>query len=224
MRPLAHARASALLGSRYRLSLLVGGLLAGVCLLTRLGLFAVDPALVHDGPMRVLAALGAGEGLDLLAAAWLIAPLTLYLTVVPERWYRLRRHRGLMTLALGLVVYGILFVAVVELFFFADFDSRFNFVAVDYLMYPTEVVTNVWESYPTGLVLALLGAAAAAILLFARRTLSRAWEEPLPWRRRGAVALIYALALATLTWAVPPGLAQVSEDRALNEVAGNGYY
>ena len=51
---------------------------------------------------------------------------------------------------------GALFVAVAEIVFFAEFDGRFNFVAVDYLIYPTEVVNNIWESYPTGWIVAAI--------------------------------------------------------------------
>jgi phosphoglycerol transferase MdoB-like AlkP superfamily enzyme len=213
-----------LLVSRYRLSLLVVGLFLVVSAVTRMGLLAAQPSLAHDGAGRLLAAFAAGEVFDLLAGLWLAVPLTLYLTVVPERWFQSRVHRVLMALTLGATVFAALFVAVVELFFFAEFNGRFNFVAVDYLMYPTEVVSNIWESYPTGLVLALIGAATLAMLVLARKTIRRAWDQPAPWPQRGAVVLFLALALAGLTGIVSPGLAHVSEDRTLNEVASNGYY
>ena len=65
----------------------------------------------------------------------------------------------------ALATAGALFVAVAELVFFAEFDGRFNFVAVDYLIYPTEVVNNIWESYPTGWLLAGIAAAIAAFAI-----------------------------------------------------------
>ena len=40
------------------------------------------------------------------------------------------------------------FLAVVERYFFQEFDSRFNLVAFDYLAYPTEVAGDVWAEYP----------------------------------------------------------------------------
>ena len=44
---------------------------------------------------------------------------------------------------------------------------RFNFIAVDYLLYTHEVLGNIWQSYPVGrvlLALALLACGCAAVL------------------------------------------------------------
>ncbi len=41
-----------------------------------------------------------------------------------------------------------IFLAVAETYFFQEFDSRFNLVAFDYLVYPTEVVGDLWAEYP----------------------------------------------------------------------------
>ena len=40
-----------------------------------------------------------------------------------------------------------------DYFFFEEFRSRFNTVAVDYLIYPHEVFINIWDSYPVAWVL-----------------------------------------------------------------------
>jgi phosphoglycerol transferase MdoB-like AlkP superfamily enzyme len=210
--------------TRYRVVLVLLSLYLLVSLLTRGALLVAQHALAHNGWTGVLGALAAGEVFDLLAALWLAVPLVLYLTVLPERWFQGRLQRGLFQLWLGVVVFAMLFVGVIEGFFFAEFNGRFNFVAVDYLMYPTEVVDNIWESYPTGLVVtALLGISAAAVFLL-RRPLRAAWQRPAPALRRVGFLLAFAGVLTALTWAVSPRLARVSDDRALNEIAANGYY
>ena len=60
-----------------------------------------------------------------------------------------------------LLLYGLLFVAASELVFWNEFSVRFNFIAVDYLVYTTEVIGNIQESYPIGSWLALLVLAGA---------------------------------------------------------------
>ncbi|MDR3327545.1 MAG: LTA synthase family protein [Prevotellaceae bacterium] len=45
-------------------------------------------------------------------------------------------------------VTGILLNAVSEYFFWSEFGVRYNFIAVDYLIYTNEVVGNIMESYP----------------------------------------------------------------------------
>jgi phosphoglycerol transferase MdoB-like AlkP superfamily enzyme len=47
----------------------------------------------------------------------------------------------------GLYVFLILFLAIGEYVFWDEFASRFNFIAVDYLIYTNEVVGNIVESY-----------------------------------------------------------------------------
>jgi phosphoglycerol transferase MdoB-like AlkP superfamily enzyme len=131
----------------------------------------------------------------------------------------------LRRVGLAAATFAALFVAVAEVVFFDEFDGRFNFVAVDYLIYPTEVVTNLWQSYPVAWVLA--GAAAAAVVLvrLLRRPLARLDAAAGPARRgRAVVAMAYAGALAALSVAVSPSLARVSAARDVNELAANGYY
>jgi hypothetical protein len=42
----------------------------------------------------------------------------------------------------------IIFNAVSEYFFYNEFGVRYNFIAVDYLIYTNEVIGNIMESYP----------------------------------------------------------------------------
>lgn len=209
--------------SRFRLvAWFVFGLMA-VSFAVRLVLLVLQHALPHDGVLPVLASLGSGVVFDGLAALWVAAPFVLYLALVPERWYRSRVHRAMVPALFGVATFGVLFVAVVEVFFFLEFNGRFNFVAVDYLMYPTEVVENIWESYPTGLVLGVLAVVSVGVAFLLRKPLSAAWNRPLPLLQRSTSTLVFSAVLLSLTFGVPASLAHVSEDRALNEIASNGY-
>lgn len=58
---------------------------------------------------------------------------------------------------------GIVFNAVSEYFFWSEFGVRYNFIAVDYLVYTNEVVGNIRESYP--IVPITLGVLLATLLI-----------------------------------------------------------
>ncbi|MFM2143271.1 MAG: hypothetical protein RLZZ476_1815, partial [Verrucomicrobiota bacterium] len=62
------------------------------------------------------------------------------------------------------------FLIISEWFFFDEFDSRFNTVAIDYLIYPHEVFTNLRESYPLPLIISacVLGGGGIAWLGFSK--------------------------------------------------------
>ncbi|MDQ6830836.1 MAG: LTA synthase family protein, partial [Gemmatimonadota bacterium] len=142
--------------SRFELAVIVAGVFLGVSFATRIVLADIQHAVAKDGFGRVLGALLAGELFDLLAALWLIAPLMLWLAFVSERQFRTRWQKIVLSLGTAVSIYLALFVAVAEYFFFEEFNGRFNFVAVDYLIFPTEVVNNIWQSYPTGTILTVL--------------------------------------------------------------------
>ncbi len=85
---------------------------------------------------------------DFLELIYLSAPLTFYLIILPDRIYNSKFHQKIILIFSFLLLFGLIYLQAVEFFFFDEFNARFNLVAVDYLMYPTEVLINLWESYP----------------------------------------------------------------------------
>lgn len=215
----------AVLRSRFRLALGLGLFFLVLGTLTRLALVLAGHSEVPHSVSTLARIFAAGAVLDLWVAAWCILPLVLYLALLPERWWQARWQKA--TLAVGLVatLYGSLFVAAAEWFFFEEFDSRFNFVAVDYLLYPTEVVTNIWQSYPTGKILVALAAIVAALFFALRRRFLPAWERPTPLAGRLAVLFAHAGLLALLAVCCSPRtLIEHSPDRIVRELTSNGTY
>ncbi|WP_417427947.1 LTA synthase family protein [Halpernia sp.] len=62
--------------------------------------------------------------------------------------YRLKIRNYLYFSTLFLYVLLIIFNVVSEYFFWNEFGVRYNFIAVDYLIYTNEVIGNIMESYP----------------------------------------------------------------------------
>src|SRR6266568_776474 len=84
-------------------------------------------------------------------------------------------------LAVLAFAYLALFLAVAEWLFWDEFFSRFNFIAVDYLIYTTEVLGNIRQSYPVGTILLALLLPAGAITAPLARRVWRWSGEPLGW-------------------------------------------
>lgn len=196
----------------------------GIALITRLALLVFARTSSSSGAGPVLHALAIGAVYDVLVALWLLVPLMLYLTAVTDRWYRRPVNHALIRIGFFVSTAVAIFIAAAEYFFFDEFTGRFNFVAVDYLIYPTEVVNNIAESYPLVPVLVAVLALAALRLWALRRPLERAFAASPPATHRWMAFLVYAVSLGSLTVAARPEWAHVSEDRELNEIALNGYY
>ncbi|MGF1643362.1 MAG: LTA synthase family protein [Thiotrichales bacterium] len=191
----------------------------GVLLLTHLGQAKVK---LLDLPHIF----GVGLVHDLSFVLYATLPLALYLLACPDRVWRQRWHRqGLRWLA-GLAVYLMLFTAVAEWLFWDEFGVRFNFIAVDYLVYSKEVIANILESYPVYPLLAVIAIVAIAVHTLLHEPLVSALAAPRLPRSR---AVMVALALLVGTAAVSLGIGQdwprgFDGNTYQRELARNGPY
>src|SRR5262245_10368942 len=165
-----------------------------------------------------------GFAYDLVAASYLIAPMALWLALAPNRVASSRPHRVLALVAFIIAVFFSFVLAISEWLFWDEFGSRFNFIAVDYLLYTQEVLGNIWQSYPVGRVLTVLLGIALGCALLLRHRLWQTAAAPLSWRGAGAVAALWMLACAgTLRW-LDADAKNFSVHDAANDLAGNGFY
>jgi phosphoglycerol transferase MdoB-like AlkP superfamily enzyme len=159
---------------------------------------------------------------DSFAALAETLPLLLWIWIVPDRAFQAVWHRVLFLFAAFVWCYVQIFLLFVEFFFFDEFKSRFNTVAVDYLLYPREVFVNIWESYHVGVILILCLALSLAWLFLASRLFGQMWERPFTAKAR----LLHLGAAAALVAVLAPTFnlkgAHVGPDRTLNELANNG--
>ena len=119
---------------------------------------------------------------DLFPYFLLALPLMIVLLLKKRLWGG-RAGRLIASVVFWLYSCAFLFGAMAETLFWDEFSSRFNFIAVDYLVYTTEVVKNIAESYPLIPLLAAIAASAAivsALLLlpFWRRVATPAPRSP----------------------------------------------
>ena len=77
---------------------------------------------------------------DLGFLAYAALPLGLYLLLCPPSLWQRRGHRLMLGLLLLTSLFAMLFVATAEWLFWDEFGVRFNFIAVDYLVYSDEVL------------------------------------------------------------------------------------
>ncbi|HEX7112287.1 MAG TPA: LTA synthase family protein, partial [Mizugakiibacter sp.] len=190
---------------------------------TRVALLVMTGHGVPPSPKYWLYAFGVGAGYDLVTLLYLAWPMLLFLWLVPRRTYASRAGQWALY-ALGLaLLYGLLFVAAAELVFWNEFGVRFNFIAVDYLIYTNEVIGNIRESYPVGLWLGLIGVLALAALWLGRRGL-RTSDDGSRFLQRGKVVLAWLVLTVISLFAVDGRMKNHSDDAYVDELAGNGTY
>ena len=172
---------------------------------------------------------------DLLTGIWLTLPPLCALALWSQNPGRTWSRRCFWIMCL-LFWFGQTFMLSAEYFFFEEFRSRFNTVAVDYLEYPTEVFINIWASYHVAIVICVCLGPALVWVWAARRIFAGMWERPLG--PNGGLCRFVALVAAAgwltplllMTGAITGVLASplhfkgshISTDRTLNEIANNG--
>ena len=191
---------------------------------TRLVLMTRPEVNIPPGIVSYAQIFGFGLLFDLAAAAYFTAPLVLLLALMPDRFARWHVMRAAGMVLLIALTFVLLLTAVSEWFFWEEFGARFNFIAVDYLLYSHEVIGNIRESYPVGKVLAGLAVLAVLWWLPFMRRIYAAARAPWPWRSRLLWAGAWVAAVAGLAAGLDGDLKNRSASDHVNELAGNGIY
>jgi len=211
-------------GSRYALLAMLAGFYLLVSSATRVTLagksWAAQQIQLLDLPRILLL----GLGFDLVTCIYLVTPLALYLLLVPQRLFQSRVHRALVWSAFAALCFGLTYLAAVEYFFFDEFNARFNFVAVEYLIYPHEVFVNIWQSYPVGSALAASAAVAAAVIWRLRHRIRATLSAETRFAHRLRITLALAAMLVPLHFSIDASSAHTGQNRVADELSGNGIY
>lgn len=175
-------------------------------------------------PVAFMGVLGRGVLFDLMTLAVLL-PLLIALESLlgtrrtPPGRIRLAFVYGLAGLGLYLFGFGVL----AEWFFWDEFGVRFNFIAVDYLIYTHEVVGNIRESFPVATLLSLLALAVVMAVAASRRYLTRAAAPTVARSARIGMWLASAGVAASVAMLSPMAFKQGANEYQ-KELSANGLY
>lgn len=163
---------------------------------------------------------------DVGTVSFFAIPYIIYLLLVPKKLYGSLFDRIITYFGYGLGITIFLFSFFAEITFWLEFERRFNFIAVDYLIYTFEVVKNINESYPIPLLLSAILAVLFIIIYFTkRRNIFKTTfknntgfkEKIIPTSIIIIVALIFALFVKNTD-------AEQFDNRYNNEIAKTGIY
>ncbi len=206
-----------------RLLLLVGVLLLAIFTVTRIALAfltGIDSAPLPLWPGIFMR----GVWFDLVVTCAMLAPVFLYEAILPNRWRASRWHSFLRIIWLWLSTAVLLFGAVAEITFWMEFTTRFNFIALDYLIYTQEVIGNIRQSYPVGWILAAIGVLAALIVWLIRKQVRQADRTPLTRAQR--IGLTVAAVVLPVLGLVSANIDQMQGqgNNYAAELSGNGLF
>jgi phosphoglycerol transferase MdoB-like AlkP superfamily enzyme len=199
-------------------------LLCAASLLTRVTLLVYSSASFEWSLINLLKVFVIGLFYDLAAASYAIIPLVLYLWFSPSRWYGKKLNRVLLIAFFFVVVLTLIFNTISEWIFWEEFSVRYNFIAVDYLVYTTEVIGNIRQSYPVNTLLTILTIVSALITYVLRKKIWGSITVPMRFAKRSKFLLLFLIAPIVTYFFVSHNWKNHSRNQYVNELSGNGIY
>jgi len=161
---------------------------------------------------------------DLAFISFFSIPFVAVLTVLPNKWLNSQIFKGLGQVTVFGVLYGLFFSMVAEWLFWNEFEVRFNFIAVDYLVYRREVTDNIMESYPVFWLLGTIFIVTAFVFILVRKPFLKALIVPESFCQRLSIAFCLMMIPATSMLFLDQSQRSFFNNNYVTELASNGPY
>ena len=192
--------------------------------ITRVTLFIISWSNLELSFLRFLGIFFIGLFYDIIVWSFFAIPVAFYCWLMKDNWYQKKWQRiplfflfFLITLILVVNVGG-------EIIFWDEFNVRYNFIAVDYLVYTTEVIGNIIESYNIALIGAAVATATAAVLFLVRKKLTASQEVSMRFGKRTLFFFGFMLLPVAGYFLANNRIKNSSNNNYVNELGGNGIY
>jgi len=166
---------------------------------------------------------GVGLFFDLLVVLYINTIGSFINLFITDKSLKSRFNRFTSLVQYFIYIFVFVFTGVAEFFFWNEFTARFNFIAVDYLIYTQEVVNNIWQSYPMVWLFAGMGLISAILFAATCKIYARGFSAATTFRKRALIFGVMAM-LSCLSLRVNNSMAELSDNRITNELSKNGIY
>ena len=212
--------------SRYALINAFALLFLALSFLIRLSFLILDFTEVEHSLFSLLKIFFTGVFFDLGTVSFFYVAASLYFLFFPKRFYGSLLDRILVYFGFSLALLVVYFSFFAEITFWDEFQRRFNFIAVDYLIYTYEVVKNINESYPLPFLIGgMVILVTTTVWLFARKGFfKKVFSAHDGFQVKLVPFLAAILVVSFYTTSIENDSAEYSENRYNNELSKAGIY
>ena len=214
--------------NRFSLVILLMLIFIGLALISRIILMITSFHQVDLGILPLIKVFSVGVFYDFIAASYYLAPLALYIILMPDKLFNNRFHKYIFWFFLFVQINLLVFNIFTEWFFWKEFGRRFDFIAVDYLVYTHEVMQNILESYPIPLLLSLVFMISSSLFYFIYKktaVLDSAFNSSQGFLQRLKIGVcIISLPILFFNVLNEQSMANVSANQFNNELSKDGLY
>ena len=169
---------------------------------------------------------GQGFIFDMGVAIFFSVLYAVYLLLLPQKWNGSLLNRIVTYAGAFLTILVIMFSFFAEFTFWGEFESRFNFIAVDYLVYTFEVINNIAQSYPLPLLIGGMLLITVLVLWMLNRfkAFSKSFNSDTRFSKRLMITGVITVLALFYILVVKNAWAEKSANHYQNELAKAGIY
>ena len=192
--------------------------------ITRLTLLIMSWSNLELSIFRLIGIFFIGLFYDMVVCSFFAIPVALYCWLMKDSWYQKKWQR----IPLFILFFIIILILVVnvggEIIFWDEFNVRYNFIAVDYLIYTTEVIGNIIESYNIPLIGTVVAMVTVLAVFLVRRKLVASQEVNLRFKKRTVFFFAFMIFPVAGYFLSNNSIKNISDNNYVNELGGNGIY
>ncbi len=169
-------------------------------------------------------AIGLVYDIGVLSYIW--ALVSVYLLIFPYKYYGSRVDKIILYFTYVVLLLILVFSFLAEIPFWEEYQRRFNFIAIDYLLYTYEVVANINQTYPVPIVILVILIITAVTFWITKRkaVFISAFENENRFLSRLAVFSVSFCVLAIYHFNINNKDAETFGNLSENELAKSGIY
>lgn len=167
-----------------------------------------------------------GAFFDLGVAFFLSAAYSVYLLLLPQRWNNSLFNKIITYAGFFIITLIVMFSFFAEFTFWQEFESRFNFIAVDYLVYTFEVISNINQSYPLPLLVSGMVVLTLLVtwLFYKKNIFSHSFLSNTPFLKRLGITGVCLLLVFLYAFKINNSMADRWSNRYQDELSKAGIY
>jgi phosphoglycerol transferase MdoB-like AlkP superfamily enzyme len=199
-------------------------LVCSLSFITRVALMIKSWANLELTVLNVIGIFLIGFLYDLVVSSFFAIPVALYCWLMKDSIYQKRWHRIPLFILFFIISFILVANAGSEIVFWDEFSVRYNFIAVDYLIYTTEVLGNIWESYNIPVIAIGVVLTTGLILFSVRKKIIASQQVSMRFAKRSIFFCVFLLFPVAAYFLVNNRIKNTGNNNYVNELGGNGIY
>ena len=194
--------------------------------LSRLTLFffAIFEKQIDFSITTFIQTIGFGFINDVFTIFYILAPIAFINLIFPQKWKNSIISKFLVYLFYFITLNALCFLIVSEFTFWLEFSTRFNFIAVDYLVYTHEVIGNIRESYPIFIIIPAIFIISSIIFYKIYSRIKTTASKQSSLKNRIFNFLFITLFSLSSFFFYDPKVTDFKNDNYLSEISKNGLH